>query len=45
LEAFQRNKSKNLKRKLNPDKANPFARRGRKAAGLLREKDGGVAET
>jgi hypothetical protein len=33
LKAFQRNKSKNLRRKLNPDKAEPSVRRGRKAAG------------
>ncbi len=29
---------------LGPDKAKPFVRRGRKAAGLFREKDGRAAE-
>ena len=42
LKAFQKNKSKNLKRKLNPDKAKPSVRRGRKAAGLA--EDGRAAE-
>jgi hypothetical protein len=35
LKAFQRRKSKNLKRKLNPEKGNAFVRRGRKATGFL----------
>jgi hypothetical protein len=34
LKAFQKNKSKTLIRKLNPDKAKPSVRRGQKVAGL-----------
>jgi len=44
FKSLPKKQTQNLKSKVNPDKANPFVRRGRKAAGLFGQKDGRVAE-